>query len=217
MESIIATTVVLLCFFPGFLILKIVEAMTDTRRRTDLDKIVVAVGYSVWIYFLYLVISHCSRLPELPVQYVRTPTPAIDINFVSLALITALTILTGFVIGKFYNAELLQRINVRSWITPHLLGGQTSVWNVALDKYRDRWIAVYMRNGEVLRGAVQWYSDDPEHPELFLGRGGEQCDIPVTLIGEEGEEEPVPGPGVLITRETPIQFIAFLDSEERAE
>ena len=70
MEGIAVLAGALVIFFPGILALKILEGMTDTRKRSEFDKIAIAVGFSLAIYFAYLGVSFWWKLPHIPVRYI---------------------------------------------------------------------------------------------------------------------------------------------------
>jgi len=199
----VAAAVAMLVLFPGFIGLKILEAITDYRQRTEFDKLGVVVGMSLIIYMLYYGIALGFGLPGVPAGY---SNDAFNINGWSVLTIALLCFVLPMLVGIVMNRGWLTRVNYRNWIADRDVGGPASVWVGSFDDYNDKWARVHLQDGSVLEGAVDWYSDDREEHEVFLSSA--------SVRSPSGEWTGVKGPGVLVGKDAPVAFVEFLDAEE---
>lgn len=203
MTSGVVAAVVMLVLFPGFLGLKMLEAITDYRHRTEFDKLGVVVGFSLVVYIVYYGIALGCGLPQVPAAY---KTDSFNINGWSVLIITFLAFVVPLAVGIFMNKGWLVRVNYRNWIADRDIGGPASVWTGSFFDYNNKWVRVHLQDGSILEGAVAWYSDNGEEHEVFLGSA--------SICSPSGAWTGVKGPGVLVGKDAPVTFIEFLDSEE---
>jgi hypothetical protein len=196
--------VLLILFFPGFLVLKIIEGLTTTKRRTEVDKLATAVGACLLVYLLYLGLSVPLRLPQIPVCFRPDGLWPIRVNAWSVLVIVVLSIVVGLVASRGVERGYAQWANKLFHVTRKEIGSPQG-WARAFEEKAGGWASFYLRDGRVLEGIVEWYSDDPEYQEVFIK---EAC------IHENGVEKEVAGPGILITKSTPVDYVVFLDVQK---
>lgn len=198
----VAAAVAMLVLFPGFLGLKVLEAITDYRRRTEFDKLGVVVGFSLVVYMLYFGVALGFGLPQVPAGY---ESLSFRINGWSVLAIALLAFAVPLAVGVVANRGWLSRLNYRGWIADRDIGGPASVWVGSFADYNDKWVRAHLADGTVVKGYVEWYSDNGEEHEVFLGEAS-ICPVGDAFMA-------VDGPGVLLGKDAPVSFIEFLDGE----
>ena len=192
-----------LVLFPGFIGLKVLEAITDHRRRTEFDKLGVVVGFSLLTYMVYYGIALGFGLPQVPAGY---EAHSFEINGWSVLAIGLLALALPTTVGIFINRGWLTRVNYRNWIANRDVGGPASVWVGSFSDYADKWVRIHLEDDSVIEGAIEWFSDDGDEHEVFLGAA--------SIRPSNGDWTTVKGPGVLIGRSASVLFAEFLDGEE---
>lgn len=199
----IVTAVAMLILFPGFLGLKIVEAITDYRHRTEFDKLGIVVGFSLAIYMAYFGLSGAFGLPQVPAGFEEE---VVNINGWSVLSIALLALVIPIAVGISMNRGWLARLNYEGWIADRDVGGPASVWVGVFGDYRnEKWVRVHLLGGTIIEGFVRWYSDNGEDHELFLGKA--------SICEADSNFELVEGPGILLGKDAPVSFVEFLDGE----
>ena len=203
MSGGVVAAVAMLVLFPGFLGLKVFEAITDCRSRTEFDKLGVVVGFSLVVYMAYFGIALAFGLPHVPADY---EAQSLSVNGWSVLVIAILAFAVPSVVGIVINKGWLSKFNYNNWIANRDVGGPASVWVGAFIDYSNKWVRVHLEDGSIVQGFVQWYSDDAEEHEVFLGEA--------RIRSVNGEWKPVAGPGVLIVKGAPVTVVEFLDGED---
>ena len=198
----VAAAVAMLVLFPGFLGLKLLEAITDYRRRTEFDKLGVVVGFSLIVYLAYFGIALAFGLPQVPAVY---ESASFRIDAWSVLAIALLAFVVPLAVGVVVNRGWLSRVNYRGWIADRDIGGPASVWVGSFSDFNDKWVRMHLEGGAVVEGCVQWYSDNAEEHEVFLGTA--------SIRSDDGEWTAIEGPGVLLGRSASVSFVEFLDGE----
>lgn len=83
---------------------------------------------------------------------------------------------------------------------------RASTWNDVLQDV-DGVAQVELADGRNVMGRVRYYSDDADDASIFLERAA-------WVKANSDELEPIPGPGILLTREAGIRSIMFLNAAE---
>ena len=191
---------VLLVLLPGFLSARIVQSLCVRPLQTELDKIVEALLHSFLIYVIYAALV--SRAP-LGVRIVEFPggtkefTPLLRTN--DLFCLLGISIILGLLISASVTNDLHGRLFRKLRLTQRTT--RSSVWS---DVFHDwsYYVQVQFADGRKIIGWPRHYSDTPEESALFLENAA--------WIGQDGKPIDVPGPGILITRNMPIESIMFL-------
>lgn len=220
MSGAFVTAAVLVVLFPGVLALKIIEGMTEVKRRSEFDKIATAVGFSLAIYFAYLGISFWWGLPHFPVRYNPDGIWPVYVNGWGVLAVFLLTLTLAYLGGILLDRQFFARINWGFWLTSKTIGGPESAWLQAFSENADKYVRVHMKDGTVIQGAIDYYSDDVSVPEVFLGSKyvniGNKAET--VWIKKPGKDIQFVGrSGILITKDSTISYIVFLDGTDSEE
>jgi hypothetical protein len=168
------------------------------RDQTELDKAVEALLFS---FVLYL-----ATLPffgyTLPVSWhtVSGGTYQIVPNYWHLVTLLVASILLGVLYAANINHDwvlgLLRNLNVTERTA------RSSIWNDVFQEIGG-YVQVGMKDGKKLLGWIRYYSDESSDCSIFLEDAA--------WVGDDGEMQPVDGPGVLLTKECGVEFVMFLN------
>ncbi len=194
---------VLLVLLPGFLAARIVQTLCVRPSQSELDKIVEALLYSFLIYIFYSGVLGRTALrvvqENLP-DGSRAFSPSVRPR--DLLLLVALSLLVGLLVSAsvtndwhgwlFRKARLTQRTT------------RSSVWS---DVFHDLayYVQVQFTDGRKLIGWPKYFSDTPEESSLFLENAA--------WIDKEDKVIEISGPGILITKNMPVETIMFLKGD----
>ncbi|MFN0009438.1 MAG: DUF6338 family protein [Planctomycetota bacterium] len=190
---------------PGFLAGRVFSLVAIQRRRSTLDTLGEIVLLEFLIVCTYGIGSdHLGWMPALV-----WPTPqdlesgTVDIlraNGRALASLLGLAVLSGVALGWLHNLDqplgLLRHLGITKQST------HATVWQATLYEY-GRWVVVHLDSGDRIVGWPRQFSDTPEEGALFLSEAA--------FIGEDNDLSEIQGPGILLTRESRIRMIEFLD------
>lgn len=193
----------LLILLPGFLSAYILQALVVRPKQTDLDKVIEALIFSFVIYLTSVLIIGTT----LPISWRATvdasgsQTWTIDASWWRLLFLLLVPILFGLVAAWLMQHDSLLRFLRRFSLTDRT--SRASTWNDVLQDV-DGVAQVELSDGRSVMGWVLYYSDDPDDASVFLERAA--------WVKDSGDGlEPIPGPGILITKEAGIRSIMFLD------
>ncbi len=106
----------------------------------------------------------------------------------------------GLVLSALQTNDIHTRI--LRWLRVTRATTRTSVWDDAFSDIK-RYVLVEFSDGRRVMGWPRYISDTPEEGSLFLEYA--------SWVLDEGEEQVINGPGMLITKNMPIQNVVFLD------
>jgi hypothetical protein len=86
---------------------------------------------------------------------------------------------------------------------------RSSIWNDAFQDIQQSYVNVGLEDGRNVVGYLRYYSDDWQDASLFLEDAA--------WVEAEGNQLPIRGPGVLLTKDAGIVFVSFLDPEDKQE
>jgi hypothetical protein len=191
---------VLLVLLPGFVAARTVQGLCVRPTQTELDKVVEALLYSFLIYVVFVSILHripLSVVEETSARGVKTYSPQVQSGDLLLLLTFSL------ILGLGVSGSVTNDLHGRLFRLLHLTQRTTrsSIWG---DVFHDLsfYVQVQFCDGRKLIGWPRYFSDTPEESSLFLEAAAWVKD------GEELQE--IPGPGILITKNMPIETIMFL-------
>ena len=194
---------VLLILLPGFMAARIVQSLCVRPFQTELDKIIEALLYSFIIYVIFAAVS--GRFPlkiseETLTDGRRLISPIVRPNdLLALAgMSVAVALLVSASITNDLHAGILRKLRVTQRTT------RSSVWSDVFHEL-SYYVQVQFSDGKRVIGWPKYYSDTPEESSLFLENA--------SWIDHDGRLIEIPGPGILITQNMPIETIMFLRGE----
>jgi hypothetical protein len=196
---------VLLILLPGFLCARIVQALCVRAGQTELDKVVEALLYSFVIYVVFAlsvgglpVALHVESVGEAKRYAVETKPGAL---LILAAIALALSLLVSLSTTQDLHGRLLRRLRVTQRTA------RSSVWSDVFHMLGG-YVQIELADGRNILGWLRYYSDTPEESSLYLEDAA--------WIGLDGKTVKIPGPGVLLTAQSGIRTIMFLDPEQKS-
>ena len=189
---------IFLFLLPGFACSYIARHLAVRRGQNDLDKVIEALLFSFLMYLVTLPFFH----NDLPASWKVEASGEFHITLQYGFLLTLFLLSVAF--GTLYAANInhdwglaiLRRLRVTERTA------RSAIWHdVFLEN--GNWVQVSMKDGKKALGWVRYYSDDAEDRSLFL----EQA----SWIDDDGNEEKIVGPGLLLTKDSEIESVMFLD------
>jgi Family of unknown function (DUF6338) len=194
---------ILLILLPGFAAAYLVQLMAVRAKQTDLEKVIEALLFSFLIYVTYHVIRGGSQ----PVAFVGN---TIEFHPGNLVWLAALSFAYALAMTIFVNKDgmrLFRKLNLTERTS------RSSIWN---DTFQDiqqtvdpevgSIVQVELADGRSVMGVVQFYSDYSEECSVFLKDA--------QWVGSDAKPVPIPGPGILLTKNANITSISFLNPAE---
>lgn len=197
------TLLLLLILLPGFLSSTILSALAVRKERTQLDKIIEAlvfsfVLYAAWVLFVLRrpITVEATRIDEKTARYALSLEPGEIFWLFALALILGLVL--SLLVTHDVHTKILRAVKITH------LSTRASVWH---DVFSDiaRYVVVEFGDGRRVIGWPRYISDTPEESSLFLENAA--------WVLDDGTEIQIAGPGILVTKNMPIQNIIFLDAK----
>ncbi len=193
---------VLLILLPGFVTTGIIRALTVSSDDGDFDKVVRALSYS----FLNYAIFATARSSKPIVGYLDpNSVPLTHPNDVALLGFIALT--TGCVVSAYKNNDwhrFLRKIKLT------YRSSRPDIWHDSLVEGSKFHVLVTLEDGRRILGWLVRYSDEIEHPALFLKEAVWLSD------DEKVPEVPVANEGILLLAPMKIASVEFLRTEKSA-
>ena len=196
---------VLLLLLPGFSCAYLVQRLAERPKQTELDKAIEALLFS---FFLYLIASPFFGY-SLPLSWQRMTVDGIEryafhLNWPYLAVMAALALVLGMLYSANLNHDWLLRLLRRLRITQRT--ARNSIWSDAFQDIPSSFVLVQLSGDRTVIGYIRYYSDEPEDASLFL-------EDAAWIVDEKGTQEPIEGPGILLTKLAGIESVSFLNTE----
>jgi hypothetical protein len=192
----------LLILLPGFLTAGFIRVLATRPQRTEFDKVVEALSYSLINYATFAALG--GRFP-LDIRKEVTggaerysleihPWPLLELVLISivLAAIVAYTVNQDFLLTFLRRIKITQRTS------------RVSVWNDTFHTFSG-YVQVELGDGRRVIGYLRFYSDEGDESSLFLEDAA--------WLREDGESFPIEGPGILLTKESGIRAVLFLNPD----
>lgn len=173
---------VLLVLLPGFVCAKIVQWLCPRPQQTEMERVVDALVYSAVVYLIFLLIF------GFPTALTRKRA----------AVLLTIPVVLAFLISYLMTNDSIGSVLRKCRITHRTT--RPSLWHDVFHKYESHYVVVELGDGRVALGWVEFYSDFPSAPSLFLN---DAC----WIDRESGERRQIDGPGILISGE--IKTISF--------
>jgi hypothetical protein len=192
---------VLLVLLPGFLCARIVQALCVRPKQSDVDKILESLLYSFIVYLCFAVVSGGAIPVKVDVTETEdVKTYSVEIQRSPLATLAGISVCLGLLIGAVNTKDLSGRFF--RWARLSQRTTRSSVWNDVFHE-RSGTVLVGLADGRRVMGWAEHYSDDPKEGSLFLQKAA--------WIKDDGAEAPINGAGILITKESKVEYIEFLE------
>lgn len=200
--SVIALQI-LLILLPGFAAAYILQLLALRGAQTDFDKAVEASLYSILIYAAFMLFTHGS----LPFELVPAKPPATDATIVwypsRLLGLTAVTLAFSVAGVAYINLDgnwLFRKFKLTERTT------RRSIWNDIFQKELKaiQVVQVELADGRSVLGLLTYYSDSADDCSVYI----EQA----SWVDAAGATTPIPGPGILLTKNAAIKSISLLDN-----
>jgi hypothetical protein len=193
---------VLLLLLPGFSCAYIVQRLAVRPKQTELDKVIEALLFS---FFLYLAVSPFFGY-SLPASWQKKTAGEIEqytfqFNGPYLAVLAALVLAVGILYSANLNRDWLLRLLRKFSITQRT--ARNSIWNDAFQDIPSSFVLVQLSGDRAVIGYLRYYSDEPEDASLFL-------EDAAWIVDEQGTQDPIDGPGILLTKHAGIESVSFL-------
>jgi hypothetical protein len=194
---------ILLILLPGFAAAYILQLLALRGAQTDFDKAVEACLYSILIYAAFVLFAHGA----LPFDLVLAKPPAADATIVwhanrllGLAAITLVFSLAGVAYTNLDGNWIFRKLRLTERTT------RRSIWNDIFQKEAKsiQVVQVELADGRSILGLLTYYSDAADDCSVYI----EQA----SWVDSTGATVPIPGPGILLTRNATIKSISLLDN-----
>lgn len=195
---------VLLLLLPGFSCAFLVQRLAVRRKQTELDKVIEALLFS---FFLYLTASPFFGY-SLPLTWAKKSNGGIDqytfqLNWPYLAVLAILAVASGILVSANLNHDWLLRLLRKLSITQRT--ARNSIWNDAFQDIPSSFVLVQLSGDRAVIGYLRYYSDEQEDSSLFL-------EDAAWIVDEDGTQVPIDGPGILLTKQSGIESVSFLNT-----
>ncbi len=193
---------VFLILLPGFSAAYAVQALATRRSQSDLERVIEALVFSFVIYVCYMPLNG----GKLPFHILRDPTGKVDdtvlwqpAQLAWLAAVTAGFALVSVAYIRFDGNRLFQRIRLTERTT------RNSIWNDVFESeaIKGQPLQVELADGRSVLGSLHYYSDAAEDASIYLTQA--------SWVDAGGNTIPIPGSGILLTKNSGIRSVSLLD------
>ena len=191
---------ILLVLLPGFASAYLVQMLAVRRKQSELDKVVEALLFSLIFYLITLPLFGST----LPLSW-RAPDAnhpdvyQVVVQWKHLATLAGLALVFGIAYASNINYDLLARLLFKIGI--NIRGSRVNIWNDAFEEL-DGFVQVGLPGGRRVIGWVRDFSDEESVYELFLESAA--------WVDQDGNQQSIEGPGILLTKESGIEYVTFL-------
>jgi hypothetical protein len=195
---------VFLILLPGFSAAYIVQALATRRSQSDLERVIEALVFSFVIYVCFVALNS-GKLPFhlAPDLYSKDQTTVIwePAQLGWLAAVTALFALLAVAYVRFDGNRLFQWIRLTERTT------RNSIWNDVFESeaIKGQPLQVELGDGRSVLGNLHYYSDAAEDASIYL--------TTASWVDANGNPIPIPGSGILLTKNSGIRSVSLLDPE----
>ncbi len=166
---------VLLVLLPGFICAKLIRWLCPRPQQTEMEKVVDALLYSFIVYAIFVLIF------GVPAKLSRSNVAVLVAIPVVLAALVSLFLTNDFAGGFVRWCRLTHRTT------------RPSIWHDVFHQYSG-YVLVELGDGRLVFGWVEFYSDFPNSPTLFLK---DACWIDHAT----GKRNQIAGAGLLVSGE----------------
>jgi hypothetical protein len=178
---------VLIFLLPGLLSETVLNVLCIRQDRGDIQKVFEALMFALPVYALYSIFKTASPLvfQDGTLKY----------DWPGMLLLVGLALLLPAALSLLHNKGWLMCVLTRWGITRRT--GRTSIWEDVLCE-KAAYIVLHFRDGSLLYGWPEFYSDDPDKRALFVSQA--------EWLTEGEEPVPVEGRGILVWLDPDVAF-----------
>jgi hypothetical protein len=193
---------VLVILLPGFFAARVEQRLTVNPEQREFDKTVEALIYSFFIYLVFTAVAHSFPISIRIDKEGQATSYSISASPLRLALLPLIALVLATLVSCAANHDWFGRIFRALGVTGRTW--RSSIWN---DVFHSQGgvVQVELADGRSVIGWLKYYSDRPENASLFLERA--------SWVQANGEPVLIDGPGILLTAESGIRSIMFLNFE----
>ena len=194
---------ILLILLPGFAAAYIVQLLSLRGTQTDFDKVIEACLYSILIYAAFVLLAHGA----LPFELVAPKPPATEATVLwypsRLLGLAGITLALSLASTAYVNLD-------GNWIFRKLKlterTARRSIWNDIFQREAKaiQVVQVELGDGRSILGILSYYSDSADDCSVYI----EQA----SWVDSAGGTIAIPGPGILLTKNSTIKSISLLDN-----
>jgi Family of unknown function (DUF6338) len=199
------TLLVLILLLPGFLASAILDALTIRKERTQLEKVIEALVFSLVVYafWSWIVVRQplqieIEQINEKTTRYSLSIGPSGPLWLFVFGVLIGLTM--SFLITNDLPTRLLRPLRITRAST------RATVWDDVLSSI-DKYVVVEFSDGRRIMGWPRFFSDTPREGSLFLQDAA--------WVLDDGTTVNISGPGILITKNMIVSNVIFLDVQSR--
>jgi hypothetical protein len=204
MPTSVVALQILFILLPGFAAAYIVQMLAMRGTQTDFDKVIEASLYSFLIYAVFMV---CFK-GNLPFDLIPAKPPATDLVTVwhpkRVVALFCITVIFSFATALYINLDGNRFFRIFN-LTERT--ARRSIWNdiFQAEASEGQIVQVELEDGRSVLGVLSYYSDDAEDCSIYL--------VQASWVAEDGSTIPIPGSGILLTKNSTIQSISFLNPQ----
>lgn len=192
---------IFLILLPGFAAAYVVHLLATRKTQSDLERVIEALLFSFAIYVCFVGVNH----GHLPFHLQKDPLGNGDTVVWEpgyLGILAAITF--GFALAavayiKWDGNRFFRRIHLTERTT------RNSVWNDILENEagEEQVVQIEVEGGRSVLGVLLYYSDDADEGSVFITQA--------SWITSDGEKIPIPGQGILLTKQSGIRSVSLLE------
>ena len=199
--------IVLLLLLPGFISARIVRSFCPRQKQTDFELVAEALIHTFVVVVVYSVVVR--HMPFQVNSWVQDKTThySFDLFRWNLLSLLGIAVVWGLIVSVSQNRDwpwsLLRKVGATQQ------SARSSTWHDAFFEFGAKgYVQVELADGRYVLGYLRLYSHEAETPSLFL------TDARWVGVDANGQSSVVkiPGSGVLLTKESGIVNVMFLDS-----
>jgi len=201
--SLIALEIFLI-LLPGFAAAYVVQQLATRRNQSDLERVIEALLFSFVIYVGFSAANR-GQLPFHVQHGSAGSSDSIAWEPAGVGLLAAITFgfsLFAVVYINYDGNRLFRKLHLTERTT------RNSIWTDIFESEagKEQVVQVELSGSRSVLGVLLYYSDDPDESSLFVTRAA--------WVTSDGEKIPIPGQGILLTKESGIRSISLLDPAE---
>lgn len=188
---------VLLLLLPGFVSAAIIQSLCVRTSQTEFDKVIEALLYSFVVYVVFV-----AAFGAPPFRVIAEPIPgngtlySPDVDSTSLLWLLGISVAIGLAVSASSTNDI--HGSVLRWARITQRTTRSSIWSDVFDEI-SYYVQIQFVDGRRIIGWPKYYSDTPDESSVFLENAA--------WIERDGHVIQIPGPGILITRNMPIESI----------